>query len=259
MNSHNIWIGGGAEDKKKCCLAKVSFAEKMYKQIATSCTLLPLQNKFNLLKIKNINYCYTNAKKFLTLEKIVHLLFVTGKMCMLLWVPETSIENSKKCLRYWKLTGYLQCERVLHQLWYLYCKMKLILPYYYHCCRFTCSERQKTIISFTEDPGHKWCIAQFAISHYLVFVWSFEHMQMHANTFFYLPVLSTRLHELVWHANGSIKCQTFECHANGQCNDVRMLLPDFKVSWDCNTMSSFNVIRHVPSKIFTCSAAQFFH
>ena len=57
MNSHNIWIGGGVEDKKKCCLAKVSFAEKMYKQIATSCTLLPLQNKFNLLKIKNINYC----------------------------------------------------------------------------------------------------------------------------------------------------------------------------------------------------------
>ena len=52
----------------------------------------------------------------------------------------------------------------------------------------------------------------------------------HANTFFYLPVLSTRLHELVWHANGSIKCQTLECHANGQCNDVRVLLPDFKVS-----------------------------
>ena len=51
-NSHNIWIGGGVEDKKKKLLGKGFLCRKMYKQIATSCTLLPLQNKFNLLKIK---------------------------------------------------------------------------------------------------------------------------------------------------------------------------------------------------------------
>ena len=32
--------------------------------------------------------------------------------------------------------------------------------------------------------------------------------------FFYLHVIFIRLHELAWHSNGSIKCQTFECHSN---------------------------------------------
>ena len=33
--------------------------------------------------------------------------------------------------------------------------------------------------------------------------------------FLYLPVVSIHLYELAWHSNGSIKCQTLECHSNG--------------------------------------------
>ena len=60
-----------------------------------------------------------------------------------------------------------------------------------------------------------WCVARFWISHYLAFAWSFERMRMHANALFYLHIVFIRLHELAWHSNGSIKCQTFECHSNG--------------------------------------------
>ena len=59
------------------------------------------------------------------------------------------------------------------------------------------------------------CVALFGISHYLTFAWTFEHMRMHANAFFYLHVVFIRLHELAWHSNESIKCQTLECHSNG--------------------------------------------
>ena len=38
--------------------------------------------------------------------------------------------------------------------------------------------------------------------------WSFERMPMYANAFFYIHVVTIRLHELAWHSNGSIKCQT---------------------------------------------------
>ena len=62
---------------------------------------------------------------------------------------------------------------------------------------------------------HMWCVARFWISHYLAFAWSFERMLMHANALFYLHIVFIRLHELAWHSNGSIKCQTFECHSNG--------------------------------------------
>ena len=41
----------------------------------------------------------------------------------------------------------------------------------------------------------------------------------------------------------------------GQSNNVWTLLSDFKVSWDCNAMSSFTVIRQVPSKTFIYTAA----
>ena len=56
---------------------------------------------------------------------------------------------------------------------------------------------------------------QFGISHFLVFAWSFERIQMHANAFFYLHVVFIRLHELAWHLNISVKCRMFECHSNG--------------------------------------------
>ena len=36
-----------------------------------------------------------------------------------------------------------------------------------------------------------------------------ERMLMHTNALFYLSVVFIRLHELTWHLNGSIKCQTF--------------------------------------------------
>ena len=63
---------------------------------------------------------------------------------------------------------------------------------------------------------------------------------MHANAFFYFHVVFIRWHELPWHSNRSIKCQTFDCHSNGQTlaiNDVWMLLPDFIV-WElqCNVI-----------------------
>ena len=57
-------------------------------------------------------------------------------------------------------------------------------------------------------------VARFGISHYLVFAWTFEWMQRYANAFPYLHVVFNRLHELAWHSNGSIKCQTLECHSN---------------------------------------------
>ena len=37
---------------------------------------------------------------------------------------------------------------------------------------------------------------------------------MHANDFFYLPVVSIRLYELVWRSNRSVKYQTLECQSN---------------------------------------------
>ena len=62
-------------------------------------------------------------------------------------------------------------------------------------------------LNFTE---RMWRVAQFGISHYLAFAWTFERMRIHANALFYL-----RLHELAWHSNGSMKCQTLECNSNG--------------------------------------------
>ena len=56
--------------------------------------------------------------------------------------------------------------------------------------------------------------ARFWISHCLKFAWSLERMQMHAKALFYLHIVFIRLHELAWNFNGSIKCQTFECHSN---------------------------------------------
>ena len=61
----------------------------------------------------------------------------------------------------------------------------------------------------------KWCVARFGISHYLAFAWSFKRMQMHANAFSYLHIVSIRLHELAWRSNGSIKFQTVEFQSNG--------------------------------------------
>ena len=44
-----------------------------------------------------------------------------------------------------------------------------------------------------------------------------------------------------------------------QSNDDLMLLPDFKDHENCNAMSSFTVLRHVPWNTFICSAVQCFH
>ena len=63
--------------------------------------------------------------------------------------------------------------------------------------------------------NNMWCVVRFWISHCLAFAWSLERMRMHANALFYLHIVLIRLYELAWHSNGSIKCQTFECHSNG--------------------------------------------
>ena len=60
---------------------------------------------------------------------------------------------------------------------------------------------------------HMWYAVQFGISHCLAFVWSFECMRMHANTFLY-HVISICLYELAWHSNGSMKFQMLECQSN---------------------------------------------
>ena len=39
-------------------------------------------------------------------------------------------------------------------------------------------------------------------------------------TLFYVPVVSIRLYELAWHSNGSVKCETLECHSNSKHNNL---------------------------------------
>ena len=57
----------------------------------------------------------------------------------------------------------------------------------------------------------------------------------HANTFFYLHVISICLHKLAWDSNGSIKYQAFEwCFLSSKYHD------------NFNAMSSFTVLRPVP-------------
>ena len=78
-------------------------------------------------------------------------------------------------------------------------------------------------------------------------------VQTHANAFFYLHVVSIRLHQLAWHSNGSVK------RING--SNIRMPFKQVKTSnlmtfeWyflisqyheNCNPMSSFTLWRHVP-------------
>ena len=101
--------------------------------------------------------------------------------------------------------------------------------------------------------NHMWCVARFGISHYLAFVWLSECMQMHAHAFFYLPVVSIHLNELAWCSNGSIKSQMLECQSNGLGAETCSNLTTFeccllisKYHKNCNAMSSFTVIRHVP-------------
>ena len=65
------------------------------------------------------------------------------------------------------------------------------------------------------DNIYMWCVARFWNSHYLAFAWSFERTRMHANALLYLHIVFIHLHELAWHSNGSIKCQTLECHSIG--------------------------------------------
>ena len=98
-----------------------------------------------------------------------------------------------------------------------------------------------------------WCVARFSISNYLAFAWSFEHIQMHAHAFFYLPVVSIRLYELACRSNGPIKSQRLECQSNGLGVYTRSHLTTFECCFlvskyheNCNGMSSFTVIYHVP-------------
>ena len=99
---------------------------------------------------------------------------------------------------------------------------------------------------------HMWCVARSGISHYLAFAWSFERKRMHANAFFYLPVVSIRLCELAWRSNGSNKSQTLECwsnslgaqaHSNLTTSECCFLTS--KYHENCNATSSFTVIHHV--------------
>ena len=114
---------------------------------------------------------------------------------------------------------------------YIYCFsyklfMKLITGQQIHEARFLTFKTMVFLIvflmvitqkhsNFLNAVGNMWCVARFAISHYLAFVWLFERMRMHAHAFFYLPVVSIRLYELAWRSNGSIKSQTLECQSNG--------------------------------------------
>ena len=98
-----------------------------------------------------------------------------------------------------------------------------------------------------------WCVARFGISHYLAFVWSFKRKRMHANTFFYLHLVSIRLGELAWSSNGSIKSQTLESKSNGlgayTCSSLTTFECCFLISKyheNCNATSSFTIIRSVP-------------
>ena len=69
----------------------------------------------------------------------------------------------------------------------------------------------------------------------------------HANTFFYLHVISICLHKLAWDSNGSIKYQAFEwCFLSSKYHD------------NFNAMSSFTVLRPVPWNISVCSPASCF-
>ena len=58
------------------------------------------------------------------------------------------------------------------------------------------------------------------------------------------------LYELAWHSSGSITCQTSECHSNGQTNSnlttYECCFLTSKYHENCNAISSFPVIRHVP-------------
>ena len=71
--------------------------------------------------------------------------------------------------------------------------------------------------------------------------------------FFYHPVVSIRLYELAWRSNGSFKFQTLKCQSNGLGSSTSSSLTTFEFCFliskyheNCNAMSSFTVIRHVP-------------
>ena len=115
-----------------------------------------------------------------------------------------------------------------------------------------------------------WCVARFGISHYLAFVWSFEHIWMHANFFFFVHVVSICLYELVWRSNGSIKFPALEYQSNGLGASTHSNIMTFECCFliskyheNCNAISSVTAIRHVPlhhgTLFFFCSAAQCFH
>ena len=138
----------------------------------------------------------------------------------------------------WPRTSYLEkWKTVRHSELYFLAHLKLVLRNY-----------------------SMWCVARFGISHHLAFVWSFKHMRMHAHAFFYLPVVSIRLNELAWHSNGSIKSQKLECQSNGLGVWTHSNLTTFECCFlisnyheNCNPMSPFAVIHHVPLRHETLS------
>ena len=101
-----------------------------------------------------------------------------------------------------------------------------------------------------------WCVGRFGISHYLPFVWSFERTRTYANAFFYLTVVSTRLYDLAWRSNGSIKCQTLEYQSSNLTTFECCFLIS-KYHENCNVMSSFTVIHHETWNTFIWSVAQY--
>ena len=96
----------------------------------------------------------------------------------------------------------IQCIYTYKIYIYVYIFMHIYVYVYIYICIYICI--------------YMWCIARFGIKNYLAFLWSFEHMRIHANVFFYRHFVFIWLHDLAWHSNRPIKCQTFECHSNAQ-------------------------------------------
>ena len=105
----------------------------------------------------------------------------------------------------------------LYKKWVTYMPLQPI-AFYIQTSHLICSVNQMTGLYMKCKTGLKQdmgCILPFGISHYLAFLWLFECMQMHANNFFYIHVVSTRFYPLAWRSNGFIKFHTLECQSNG--------------------------------------------
>ena len=130
----------------------------------------------------------------------------------------------------------------------------------------------KIIIAFV--PIFSICLVWFGINHYLAFAWLFKCMQMHAVFF----QLSCCFYVFAWVCMvfcGRIPVyQPWVCMLVYQMPNVRMSFKWVSFSnlmmfeWfflilkylqNCNPISSFTVLHHVPWNTFICSATWCFH